>query len=105
MEKKILHTEYAPDKKFLWLHSKNNELILEGFGPKGWTPINVIPQQEVSIEDILKEVKIQELSDSKKTTPIKLNLPLLDAGCSKKQLIETVEKLKNALLEAGIIEI
>jgi hypothetical protein len=104
MEKKILYTEYAPDKKFLWLHSKNNELILEGFGPKGWTPINIVPQQEVSIEDILKEVKKQHSDDSKKITPIKLNLPLLDTGCSKKQLIETIEKLKNALAKAGIVE-
>lgn len=105
MEKKIIYTEYTPDKKFLWLHSKNGELILEGFGSKGWTPINATPQQEVSIEDIVKEVKKSQTVETKKYIPVKLNLPILDAGCSKKQLIETIEKLKNALAKAGIVEL
>lgn len=105
MEKKIIYTEYTPDKKFLWLHSKNGELILEGFGPKGWSPINATPQQEISIEDIVKEVKKNQTEETKKSTPVKLTLPTLDAGCSKRQLLETIEKLKNALVEAGIVEL
>ena len=35
MEKKIMYTENAPDKKFLWLHTKNNNLVLEVFGNYG----------------------------------------------------------------------
>lgn len=105
MEKKIIYTEYAPDKKFLWLHNKNNELVLEGFGPKGWTPINSIPEQEISVETIVDELVKTKLLETEKFTPVKITLPTLDAGCSKRQLLETVEKLKNALIEAGIIEL
>ena len=39
MEKKIIYTENAPDKKFLWLHTKNNNLVLEVFGNHGWESV------------------------------------------------------------------
>ena len=39
MEKKIMYTENVPDKKFLWLHTKNGNLILEVFGNHGWESI------------------------------------------------------------------
>ena len=39
MEKKIIYTENVPDKKFLWLHHKDGDLILEGFGNNGWESV------------------------------------------------------------------
>ena len=39
MEKKIIFSETMPDKKFLWLHTKNHNLVLEVFGNKGWEAI------------------------------------------------------------------
>ena len=108
MEKKIIYTENVPDKKFLWLHHKDEDLVLEGFGNNGWESVgkeNPIVEQK---ETINKEELIAEITAAvklKKTTAIKMSFPKLTEDCSKKELIRTIEKLKNALVKAGIIEI
>lgn len=108
MEKKIMYTENAPEKKFLWLHHKNGDLVLEGFGNNGWESVGkenlVVEQKEI----INKEELIAEITAAvkpEKTTAIKMSFPKLTEDCSKKELIRTIEKLKNALVKAGIIEI
>lgn len=108
MEKKIMYTENAPEKKFLWLHHKNGDLVLEGFGNNGWESVGkkspVVEQKEI----INKEELIAEITavvKPEKPTAIKMSLPELTEDCSKKELIRTIERLKNALVKAGIIEI
>lgn len=108
MEKKIMYTENVPEKKFLWLHHKDGDLVLEGFGNNGWESVgkeNPIVEQK---EPINKEELIAEITTAvklKKDTAIKMSFPKLTEDCSKKELIRTIEKLKNALVKAGIIEI
>ena len=108
MEKKIMYTENAPEKKFLWLHHKDGNLVLEGFGNNGWKSVgkeNPVVEQK---ETINKEELIAEIITAvkpEKATAIKMSLPKLTEDCSKKELIRTIEKLKNALVKAGIIEI
>ena len=108
MEKKIMYTENVPEKKFLWLHDKDGDLVLEGFGNNGWESVGkknpVVEQKEV----INKEELIAEITavvKPEQTTAIKMSLPKLSEDCSKKELIRTIERLKNALVKAGIIEI
>ena len=108
MEKKIMYTENAPEKKFLWLHHKDGNLILEGFGNNGWESVGkenpIIEQKEtINKEELIAE--ITAVVNPKKATAIKMSLPKLTEDCSKKELIRTVEKLKNVLVKAGIIEI
>lgn len=108
MEKKIMYTENAPEKKFLWLHHKNGDLVLEGFGNNGWESVgkrdSVIKQKEtINKEELIAE--ITAVVKPEKATAIKMSFPKLTEDCSKKELIRTIEKLKNALIKAGIIEI
>ena len=108
MEKKIMYTENMPDKKFLWLHHKDGDFVLEGFGNNGWESVgkeNLVIEQK---ETINKEELIAEITavvKPEKATAIKMSLPKLTEDCSKKELIRTIERLKNALVKAGIIEI
>ena len=108
MEKKIMYTENAPEKKFLWLHHKNGDLVLEGFGNNGWESVgkenSVVEQKEtINKEELIAE--ITAVVKPEKVTAIKISLPKLTEDCSKKELIRTIERLKNALVKAGIIEI
>ena len=103
MEKKIVFSKTMPDKKFLWLHTKNNNLVLEVFGNKGWEAIS----NDSVIDMINKLVKEnQELRKQLKAqAPIQVKLPKLTENCSKKELLLTIEKLKNVLIKTGIIKI
>lgn len=108
MEKKIMYTENTPDKKFLWLHHKNGNLVLEGFGNNGWESVGkegpVVEQKEtINKEELIAE--ITAVVKPERTTAIKMSLPKLTEDCYKKELIRTIERLKNALVKAGIIEI
>ena len=103
MEKKIVFSKTMPDKRCLWLHTKNNNLVLEVFGNKGWEAIG----NDSVIDMINKLVKEnQELRKQLKAqAPIQVKLPKLTEDCSKKELLSTIEKLKNVLIKTGIIEI
>ena len=53
MEKKIMYTENVPEKKFLWLHHKDGDLVLEGFGNNGWELVgneNPVVEQRKTIK-------------------------------------------------------
>ena len=103
MEKKIIFSETMPDKKFLWLHTKNHNLVLEVFGNKGWEAIGDdsityrINKLAKENQELRKQLKAQ--------VPIQVKLPKLTENCSKKELLSTIEKLKNVLIKIGIIEI
>ena len=103
MEKKIVFSKTMPDKRVLWLHTKNNNLVLEVFGNKGWEAIGNDSMADM-INKLAKEN--QELSKQLKVqAPIQVKLPKLTENCSKKELLLTIEKLKNVLIKTGIIEI
>lgn len=101
MEKKIMYTENVPEKKFLWLHHKDGDLVLESFSNNGWESIG--KEMSINTEEIMANVT--KLLKSKKQKAIKINLPKLTENCSKKELLSTIDKLTNALVKTGIIEI
>ena len=103
MEKKIVFSKTMPDKRFLWLHTKNNNLVLEVFGNKGWEAIgndsmaDMINKLAKENQELRKQLKVQ--------APIQVKLPKLTENWSKKDLLLTIEKLKNVLIKTGIIKI
>ena len=101
MEKKIMYTENVPDKKFLWLHHKDGDLILEGFSNNGWESVG--KEVSVNTEDLM--TNITKLFKSQKSKAVKITLPKLTENCSKKELLSTIDKLTKALVKTGIIEI
>lgn len=103
MEKKIVFSKTMPDKRFLWLHTKNNNLVLEVFGNKGWEAIG----NDSVVDMINKLVKEnQELSKQLKAqAPIQVKLPKLTEDCSKKELLEVISSLIDSLVQANIIKV
>ena len=101
MEKKIMYTENVPEKKFLWLHHKDGDLVLESFSNNVWESVG--KETSINTEEIMANVT--KLLKSKKQKAIKINLPKLTENCSKKELLSTIDKLTNALIKTGIIEI
>lgn len=81
MEKKIMYTEYEPEKKFLWLHTKNGNMVLEAYKGNGWKPINNTPE---------------------KVNSNIVELPTIDEKCSKSQLISYIKILSKALVDYKI---
>ena len=103
MEKKIVFSETMPDKKFLWLHTKNNNLVLEVFGNKGWEVIGNDSMADM-INKLTKEN--QELSKQLKVqAPIQVKLPKLTEDCSKKELLEVISSLIDSLVQANVIKV
>lgn len=103
MEKKIVFSKTMPDKRFLWLHTKNNNLVLEVFGNKGWEAIG----NDSVIDMINKLVKEnQELRKQLKAqAPIQVKLPKLTEDCSKKELLEVISNLIDSLVQANVIKV
>lgn len=103
MEKKIVFSKTMPDKRFLWLHTKNNNLVLEVFGNKGWEAIG----NDSVIDMINKLVKEnQELCKQLKAqAPIQVKLPKLTEDCSKKELLEVISSLIDSLVQANVIKV
>ena len=103
MEKKIIFSETMPDKKFLWLHTKNHNLVLEVFGNKGWEAIGDdsityrINKLAKENQELRKQLKVQ--------VPIQVKLPKLTENCSKKELLEVISSLINSLVKAKVIKV
>ena len=103
MEKKIIFSKTMPDKRFLWLHTKNNNLVLEVFGNKGWEAIGNDSMADM-INKLAKEN--QELSKQLKVqAPIQVKLPKLTEDCSKKELLEVISNLIDSLVQANVIKV
>ena len=76
---------------------------MEVFGNKGWEAIGD-DSITYKINKLIKEN--QELRKQLKAqVPIQVKLPKLTENCSKKELLLTIEKLKNVLIKTGIIKI
>ena len=103
MEKKIVFSKTMPDKRVLWLHTKNNNLVLEVFGNKGWEAIGNDSMADM-INKLAKEN--QELSKQLKVqAPIQVKLPKLTEDCSKKELLEVISSLIDSLVQANVIKV
>ena len=103
MEKKIVFSKTMPDKRFLWLHTKNNNLVLEVFGNKGWEAIG-----NDSVVDMINKLakENQELHKQLKAqAPIQVKLPKLTEDCSKKELLEVISSLIDSLVQANVIKV
>lgn len=103
MEKKIVFSKTMPDKRYLWLHTKNNNLVLEVFGNKGWEAIgndsmaDMINKLAKENQEFYKQLKAQ--------APIQVKLPKLTEDCSKKELLEVISSLIDSLVQANVIKV
>lgn len=102
MEKKIMYTECEPEKKFLWLHTKNNNLVLEVFGNNGWETVCNEMQEAKIIESLMLEIK--DIKEAKQTV-VNVAIPELTDKSTKKEFIAAFNVLKNALVKANIIKV
>lgn len=102
MEKKIMYTENAPDKKFLWLHTKNGNLVLEVFGNHGWESIS----DETDNSELLKTIK--ELSErvTKLETIKQVSTKLIKIreDCSKQEMISAIMNINKILINSGLVK-
>lgn len=102
MEKKIMYTENAPDKKFLWLHTKNGNLVLEVFGNHGWESIS----DETNNSELLKTIK--ELSErvTKLETIKQVSTKLIKIreDCSKQEMISAIMNINKVLINSGLVK-
>lgn len=101
MEKKIMYTENAPDKKFLWLHTKNSNLVLEVFGNKGWESVN----NETDNSEVLKIIKeLSEKIDKLETIKqVSTKLIKIKEDCSKQEMISAIMNINKVLINSGLV--
>ena len=102
MEKKIMYTENAPDKKFLWLHTKNNNLVLEVFGNHGWESVG----DETDNSELLKI--IEELSEKvtklETVKQVSTKLTKIKEDCSKQEMISAIMNINKVLINSGLVK-
>ena len=102
MEKKIMYTENAPDKKFLWLHTKNSNLVLEVFGNHGWESIGDDTNNS-KLLNIIKELseKVDKLETIKQ---ISTKLTKVREDCSKQEMISAIMNINKVLINSGLVK-
>lgn len=102
MEKKIMYTENAPEKKFLWLHTRNGNLVLEVFGNHGWETVG----DETDNSELLKIIK--ELSErvTKLETIKQVSTKLIKIreDCSKQEMISAIMNINKVLINSGLVK-
>ena len=102
MEKKIMYTENAPDKKFLWLHTKNNNLVLEVFGNHGWESIC----DEVDNSELLKIIKelAEKIAKLATIKQVSTKLTKIKEDCSKQEMISAIMNINKVLINSGLVK-
>ena len=102
MEKKIIYTENAPDKKFLWLHTKNNNLVLEVFGNHGWESIGD-DTNNIELLKIIKNLseKVAKLETIKQ---VSTKLTKIREDCSKQEMISAIININKVLINTGLVK-
>ena len=102
MEKKIMYTENVPDKKFLWLHTKNNNLVLEVFGNHGWESVS----NETDNSEVLKIIKeLSEKVDKLETIKqVSTKLTRIKEDCSKQEMISAIMSINKILINSGLVK-
>ena len=102
MEKKIMYTENAPDKKFLWLHTKNNNLVLEVFGNHGWEPVG----DETNNSELLKIIKelSEKITKMETIKQVSTKLIKIREDCSKQEMISAIMNINKVLINSGLVK-
>ena len=102
MEKKIIYTENAPDKKFLWLHTKNNNLVLEVFGNHGWEPVG----NENDNTELLKIIKnlSEKVAKLETIKQVSTKLTKIKEDCSKQEMISAIININKVLINSGLVK-
>ena len=102
MEKKIIYTENVPDKKFLWLHTKNDNLVLEVFGNHGWESIGDDTNNS-KLLNIIKELseKVDKLETIKQ---VSTKLIKIKEDCSKQEMISAIININKVLTNSGLVK-
>ena len=102
MEKKIMYTENAPDKKFLWLHTKNNNLVLEVFGNHGWESIGA----EADNSELLKIIKelSEKITKMETIKQVSTKLTKIREDCSKQEMISAIMNINKVLINSGLVK-
>ena len=102
MEKKIMYTENAPEKKFLWLHTKNGNLVLEVFGNHGWESIGDDTNNN-KLLNIIKELseKVDKLETIKQ---VSTKLIKIKEDCSKQEMISAIININKVLINSGLVK-
>ena len=102
MEKKIMYTENAPDKKFLWLHTKNNNLVLEVFGNHGWEPVG----NENDNTELLKIIKnlSEKVAKLETIKQVSTKLTKIREDCSKQEMISAIININRVLINSGLVK-
>ena len=102
MEKKIMYTENVPDKKFLWLHTKNGNLVLEVFGNHGWEYIGDDTNNS-KLLNIIKELskKVDKLETIKQ---VSTKLIKIKEDCSKQEMISAIININKVLTNSGLVK-
>ena len=102
MEKKIIYTENAPDKRFLWLHTKNNNLVLEVFGNHGWEPVG----NENDNTELLKIIKnlSEKVAKLETIKQVSTKLTKIREDCSKQEMISAIININKVLINSGLVK-
>ena len=102
MEKKIIYTENAPDKKFLWLHTKNNNLVLEVFGNHGWESVG----NENDNTELLKIIKnlSEKVAKLETIKQVSTKLIKIKEDCSKSEMISAIININKVLINSGLVK-
>lgn len=102
MEKKIMYTENAPDKKFLWLHTKNNNLVLEVFGNHGWETVG----DETDNSELLKIIKklSEKIAKLENIKQVYTKLIKIKEDCSKQEMISAIMNINKVLINSGLVK-
>ena len=102
MKQEIIRSEYEPEKKFLWLHTKDGNLVLEAFGDQGWESVG----NEVDNTALLKIIeaqnkKIEELATIK---AVETQLTEIKKDCSKQEMISAIININKVLINSGLVK-
>ena len=102
MEKKIMYTENTPDKKFLWLHTKNNNLVLEVFGNHGWESVG----DETDNSELLKIIKSlsEKVAKLETVKQVSTKLTKIKEDCSKQEMITAIMNINKVLINSGLVK-
>ena len=97
-----MYTENAPEKKFLWLHTKNGNLVLEVFGNHGWESVG----NEADNSELLKIIK--ELSEKvaklETVKQVSTKLTKIKEDCSKQEMISAIMNINKVLINSGLVK-
>ena len=102
MEKKIIYTENAPDKKFLWLHTKNNNLVLEVFGNHGWESVG----DKADNSELLKIIQklSEKVTNLEAIKQVSTKLTKIREDCSKQEMISAIMNINKILINSGLVK-